>query len=362
MRVVFRADASLAIGTGHVMRCLTLADTLCASGASCHFICREHAGNLVETIRGRGHSVSTLELGATYDSAATAGTHAAWLGASLQEDLLASRAILEHMNATWLVVDHYALDRRWEEALRPFCEHVMVIDDIADRPHHADVLLDQNLGREEDDYSGRVLPGCELLIGPAYAMLRPEFARLRDRSLARRGAGGLQHILVTMGGVDAGNATSAVLAAMENCDLPAGCRISVVMGRHAPWLESVRQAALQSRHLVDVVVDVNDMAERMAASDLAIGAAGSTSWERCALGLPSMLVCLADNQRSALAALDEAGAVLAVELAELDVALPRFFSDPGLAEAMLRMSAAAARITDGKGTDRVVAAMRAERT
>ena len=289
--IFFRTDASLIMGSGHVMRCLTLADALRVQGAQCHFISREHSGHLLEVIRQRGHTVTALPAGNPI-SAMTANVvpqpaHAAWLGCDWQTDALQTGAILTDLKPDWLVVDHYALDQRWEEAVTPQCRKLLVIDDLADRAHNCDLLLDQNLGRKSEHYAPLVTAQCQVLTGPQYALLRPEFAALRPYSLQRRQAQpALRQLLITMGGVDQPNATGKVLQALKTCALPQESRITVVMGLTAPWLQNVRELAAQMPWPTEVVISVGDMARRMADSDLAIGAAGSTSWERCCLHLP----------------------------------------------------------------------------
>ncbi|AHL32976.1 polysaccharide biosynthesis protein [Pseudomonas brassicacearum] len=365
MKVVFRADASQQIGTGHVMRCLTLADALNARGAECSFICRAHPGNLIEFIRSKGYPVHSLpfscpqEVSLLVTNKAGGGAelaHTAWLGTSLEHDVAECAVILGELNTDWLVVDHYALDARWEVALKRHCRKLMVIDDLADRPHQGDLLLDQTFGRNPEDYALWVPATCTLLCGSQYALLRPEFAELRPYSLARRRDAQLRHLLITMGGVDKDNATGQVLYALQSCELPANCRITVVMGATAPWLTEVRQRAEQMPWPTDVRVNVGDMAQLMADSDLAIGAAGSTSWERCCLGLPTVLIVLADNQQQVAKGLEQAGAVYVLQrtqrIAEhLPQALASLSSSTAFRTAM---SQAAQRIADGNGMATVI--------
>lgn len=314
MRVIIRVDASMQIGTGHVMRCLTLADALATEGAECHFVCREHSGNMIEMIRLRGYGIHALSVQPPI-APVTEGTHrlvhANWLGATWQEDARQSRKVIEHLAPDWLVVDHYALEKRWEEAVLPNRCRLLAIDDLADREHVCDLLLDQNLGRNADDYDGLVPEHCTRLIGPHYALLRPEFARLRESSLARRATPQLRQLLITMGGIDKDNATGTILSALCGCPLPEDCRITVVMGGNAPWLEQVKDQAANMLWATEMAVNVGNMAERMCNADLAIGAAGGSAWERCCLGLPSLLVVLAANQQNvADAIVAEAAAIL----------------------------------------------------
>lgn len=375
LRIAFRTDASLQMGSGHVMRCLTLADALRAKGAQCHFISRAHPGHLMDVIGQRGYGVSalmapvqsaqnTIENGAQTEQTPRPNqlwepAHAAWLGSAWQADAQETGAVLGSLEIDWLVVDHYALDQRWEDALATHYRQLLVVDDLADRPHRCNLLLDQNLGRQPQDYLGLVSTQCQMLIGPHYALLRPEFAALRPYSLQRRQAQpALRQLLITMGGVDQSNATGQVLQALKNCALPQACRISVVMGLTAPWLQNVRELAAQMPWPTEVVVNVNDMAQRMADSDLAIGAAGSTSWERCCLGVPTLMVVLAENQQPSAQAMQTAHAARLIgRIDDFAKQLPQAIAELIESEHCSHMSLNASEVTDGMGVERVLYAM-----
>lgn len=344
MRVVFRADASTRMGSGHVMRCLTLADVLRQHGAACGFLCSPLPGHLADLVRARGHECIV------FGEAGPAPMD--W-----HDDARQTRAALGSEVADWLVVDHYALDARWEEAVRAGCRRLMAVDDLADRPHACDLLLDQNLGRQASDYHGLLPAAARVLAGPAYALLRPEFAQARAQSLARRRDAPVRQLLVSLGGADADDRTGDVLRALAQQPPPPGGGLTVVMGAQAPWIERVRAQAAALPWPCEVVVNAQDLAQRMAHSDLAIGAAGTTAWERCCLGLPTLLVVLADNQRPGAAALASAGAaILLPEDARFAAALAqqvgRLATD---AQALHRMQHASAAITDGLGAGRVAA-------
>lgn len=353
MKVTFRVDASLQMGTGHVMRCLTLANALNLQGWECLFICREHPGNLIAHIRHQGFKVHALPLAATDESCNSEPhlPHEQWLGATQLQDAAECRSLLEGLQPDWMVVDHYALDTRWESALKPYYSRLMVIDDLADRSHACDLLLDQTFGRDSRDYAPLTPSTCTLLCGSRYSLLRPEFSALREFSLERRKEPKLQHLLITMGGVDKDNATGQILKALQHTELPADCHISVVMGSTAPWLAEVRQLAEQMPWPTDVKVGISDMAQLMAESDLAIGAAGATTWERCCLGLPTVLVVLADNQRLAAQILNDAKAVMTLCLSnDLQAGLERIIKT--LAEnprSLGEITEQAKVITDGTG-------------
>jgi UDP-2,4-diacetamido-2,4,6-trideoxy-beta-L-altropyranose hydrolase len=350
LKAVFRTDASILIGTGHVMRCLTLADALASKGAQCTFICREHTGNLLEYIRSKGHAVYSLPIGQSTDADLA---HGEWLGATRAEDAQACAPLLAKIQPDWLVVDHYALDARWEREAGKFCANLMVIDDLADRLHVCSLLLDQTFGRETNDYQALVPENCTLLCGSNYALLRPEFADMRPYSLQRREHPQLKRLLITMGGVDKDNVTTQVLNTLRSCPLPDDCSITVVMGTTAPWLADVQQQAKTMPWPTTVGVGVCNMAQLMADSDLAIGAAGATSWERCCLGLPTILVVLAANQAMIAEALSNAGAVIRVEIPELPLCLVQIPVLRGEQTALSLMSHSASQICNGQGTEQI---------
>jgi UDP-2,4-diacetamido-2,4,6-trideoxy-beta-L-altropyranose hydrolase len=367
LRIAFRADASTAIGTGHVMRCLALARVLAAAGHRCRFIARDLPGNLNHRIAQEGHALDVLPAPEGPAPVASAGDppHAGWAGVGWARDAAETAALLAADPPDWLVVDHYAFDRRWEEAARPPGARLAVIDDLADRPHAAELLVDQNLGRRARDYDGLVPGDAVRLIGPSHALMRGEFATLRAAALAARRArmgendGAPGRILVSMGGVDLPDATGAALRALGAAAGLRGARVTVVMGGGASALAAVRVAAAALPMPCEVTVDSRDMAALMARADLAIGGAGVTAWERCTLGLPAVTVTMAANQAATAAALETAGAsVSAGEAGEglearLEAALRRLVPPDARALA----AEAAAAICDGAGAGRVAAVL-----
>ena len=350
MKVVFRVDASIDIGVGHVMRCLSLAHGLRRRGARCTFICRDHVGNLIDAIVRQDFEVHSL-------AASRCGTetigYEAWFGSPWDADAQDTLACMGDAPVDWMVLDHYGADARWEHRIAARCRQILVIDDLMNRHHACAVLLDQNLGRTATGYAELVPSSCKVIAGPMYALLRDEFAELRSRSLQRRARPELEQVLVSLGGIDKENVTSEVLRALREARLPAGLRVKIVMGSNAPWLGPVRKYASECGLQAEVLVNIGDMAVRMAESDLAIGAAGSTSWERCVMGLPSLVVPIAENQRHIARALADAGAARSVELAELGPVLTQFFGDPHMSDVLATMSASARKISDGRGVERV---------
>ena len=353
-KVLFRADASQMIGAGHVMRCLTLADALRAQAFECVFVCRPLAESLAIRIRQAGHRLVVLP----EDAATPEGpAEAVWPDAAQDED---ARLCLEAIGAggfDWAIVDHYGLDRRWQAAIRGRIARVMVIDDLANRAHDCDLLLDHNLGRKPSDYEGLVPPGATILAGPAFALLRPQFAENRGAALKRRDNPALSRLLISMGGADPQNLTGKLLGLLDKAGLPPALEIKVVIGALGRFADDVRATASAMRHPTEVLVDVADMARLMAECDLAIGAAGATALERCCLGLPGIVLVLAENQRPGAEALAAAGCALAVFPDALEA---------GLAEALRRLMSGEmeeqvrniARLgIDGEGCERVARAL-----
>ena len=329
--IIMRCDASPEIGGGHVMRCLALANALHEMGAEIWFACKAPTFNTLPFLKSSGHNL--LELSANDDG---------------HKEL---RAALT--NVDWLVVDHYGLGADWTTPLRSWAHKILVIDDLADRALDCDILLDQTLGRKEADYRPHTPDGCRYLLGPEYALLRPEFAAARSQCLAHRhhNKQGPQNIFVALGTTDPHNVTETVLQALDSIEID--IQITAVLGSGAPHLNIVREKASSHRHPVDIRVDVSKMADLMANADAAIGASGTSSWERCCLGLPTIAIELADNQHKISTALDKAGAIVFLGRYEnlsqdrLKQAFMQLASNP---KQLQRMSKSAAHICDGQGT------------
>ena len=217
MRIAFRVDASLQMGSGYVMRCLTLADAFREKGAEIIFVCREHPGHLFDLIEASQHLVLRLPFATTFATGELA--HADWLGETQKEDARQSIEALKTIgNVEWLVIDHYALDVEWEAIMRSYCENIMVIDDLADRKHDCDVLLDQNYYHgKRGRYKNLVPPRCKNLLGPKYALLRQEFKEMRRNLKVREGI--KKRIFIFFGGSDPTNETKKALLAIRSLDI-----------------------------------------------------------------------------------------------------------------------------------------------
>lgn len=334
MSVLFVCNAGPEVGGGHVMRSLTLARALQDRGVAVSFLCPPAVTALLEAFAPDIHRVWAASTQAPRIVAAVRGARA---------DLI--------------VFDHYGLDaddHRAAAGARP----VLVIDDLADRPLDADLVLDSGPSRAAEDYLGLLPAHTKLLLGPANAPVRPQFAALRPAALTRRTEGRpVERVLVSLGLSDVGGVTGRVLEMLA--PMSGELTVDVVMGSAAPSLSKVQALAMVYPQL-RLHIDSSDMADLTAQADLAVGGGGSSSWERCVLGLPTLLLILADNQRPAARALESVGAVMALEAASSDFA-GHFEEDLArlLADGRLRtgMALAAADVCDGLGADRVARAV-----
>jgi UDP-2,4-diacetamido-2,4,6-trideoxy-beta-L-altropyranose hydrolase len=336
MRFLFRADASTAIGSGHVVRCASLAQALAAAGYEVHFACRSLAGDLNHWLEAEGFRVHKI-----------LGTAEAAISESMDAD--ATMKSVPAQRYDWLIVDHYELGAAWEGAMAALVDRVFVIDDLG-RRHDCDLLLDQNYENLTHARYADIEPsGCELLLGPRFALLGPQFAALRPVSL-RRHRETISRVLVCMGGSDPFNETGKILVALSQ--LPQ-LYIDVAIGAGNPHRGAVEAACAGLRHAT-LHVQTPSMAKLMAAADVAICGAGNITWERCALGLPGLATIMADNQASTAAAVEAAGGHQLLgwhhSLAAEDYARALLAMD---STRLRRMSAAAAAICDGGGVARV---------
>lgn len=270
-QVLIRTDASTAIGSGHVMRCLTIAKHLRRLGHHIQFWMEMLPGNLIDLVQREGFSVTEQEIAV---------------------DLL--------------IVDHYRLDIEWEQAMRAVANKIVVIDDLANRRHDCDLLLDQNVvAGYKQRYDQLVPEHCIKLLGPAYLIMRDEF--IEARQLAEVRDGHVQRLLVFMGGSDPTGETLKVLDALRQT-ATSFKHVDIVVGSSNPSRDSIKQycAELQLHYHCQI----NYLAELMRLADFAIGAGGSAMWERCFVGLPSSSTVVADNQRLTTDKATELGAII----------------------------------------------------
>ncbi|MDP3660553.1 UDP-2,4-diacetamido-2,4,6-trideoxy-beta-L-altropyranose hydrolase [Phenylobacterium sp.] len=326
-RILFIPDAGPHVGGGHVMRSLTLAEALGQRGGACVFM-------------------ASPQVAAVLDAFAPEIPRVPADGRSAVELMDADARAFDAV-----VFDHYGLSQGEHLTIargRPS----MALDDLADRSLAVDMVLDSGPQRRAEDYEGLIPAGSRLLLGPAYAPVRPQFAALRAPALARRG-GPVERVLVSLGLTDLDGITARVLDRVR--PRLGEVALDVVLGGAAPTLTGLERLARRDSRL-NVHVDTRDMAKLTAHADFAVGAAGSSVWERCTLALPSLLLVLAPNQRPAAAAFAELGAALVVDAAApdfesaFDRAFTRLSTD---AELRARLAAKSAEVCDGLGAGRV---------
>ncbi len=359
MKFAFRTDASFQIGIGHVMRCLTLASKLAEDKHEIFFICRELDGNLIQVIEAKGFRVFKLQNSGNnriIEIDITNCEHQNWLETSWEFDAVQVQEVLKVIKPDWLIVDHYSLDKRWELKLKSEVRFIMVIDDLIDRDHICDLLLDQNFGRKKNDYVTLVGSDCKILTGPKFSILRPEFEENRMCSLKNRTINPTcKTLLISLGGIDKDNITSLILNALDKCQDSLDLKITVVVGKNCPWQSEIVFLANSIKWPTRVLIDVSNMAELMTYIDFSIGAAGSTSWERCALGVPSILVSVAENQKNLLASLAKAKLCVALKLSYDVASLTKRIEE---AINLLKMNQKdlilkSSNLVDGKGVSRI---------
>ena len=295
MKFVFRVDASTKMGSGHVMRCLTLAEELKKNGSDVSFISRAHEGNLNYLISKKGfqvHELLNLISTKLKKKSNKGDNYERWLGTSEDNDAQETIKTIGIDKPDWLIVDHYALSEKWEKTVRPTVKNIMVIDDLANRIHDCDMLLDQNwFENMETRYKGLVPANCTQLLGPKYALLRPEFYKAR-KSLKKRNEK-VDRIFVFFGGSDPHNLTGMTLRALSEPEL-AYLKVDIVIGENNPHHEELKKLTT-SRVSTNLHIQVDDIVPIMANADLAIGSGGVNTWERICLNLESLVISFADN-------------------------------------------------------------------
>lgn len=302
LNVFIRTDASIQIGTGHVMRCITLAKQLTRHGANVTFICRAFEGALLSFIEQQKMKVLVLP------SINKTENDIQWIKRHWLIDAEETIETISHKNkeVDLFIVDHYGLDSRWELELRTYVSHLMVIDDLADRSHDCDLLLDQNYTVEmKSRYEGLVPTNCIQMLGPDYVLLRDEFIQMANKKRLRTGE--VRNILIFFGGTDPTGETIKAIQAIRELDF-SKIKVIVIVGALNPARYEVE--TLCETLSVQFYCQVDNMAELMWQADLCIGAGGATAWERCFLALPALTVIIAENQRESTELLHEEGATV----------------------------------------------------
>lgn len=351
MKVVIRADASVHIGSGHVMRCLVLARGLVKQGHLVSFVCRPQVGDLIEFIEGEGFIVDLLAPPKTWLEPQHSADYIAWLQVPWLQD--AQNLLTLVAVADLVIVDHYALNQGWQGYIKQALNcKIMVIDDLV-RQHAADLLLDQTLLRLESEY--QATDDTKLLTGCDFALLNPQFNYYRQHAVVSDKLCARPKLLLSMGGSDQPNATLSVLTALAKMPTLSRPLVTVLLGPRAPHYQQVKAFCLQQDDWITHLDFVDDMAELMSQQQVAIGAPGTTSWERACLGIPSIIVPLADNQQTISRNLVAVNAVYKLELDEIVEHL--LSSYQRLLQNWSRLRVNNLKLCDGLGLNRVLKAM-----
>lgn len=307
MNIAFRVDASVGIGYGHLMRCLALAEALSACGAVIHFICQDLPGFSSSLLK--KYTIHLLPKSELTFVAEEQNSQEKQVKFSLLDSAATSKVFEVLPVMDLVVIDHYGIDLSWHQAIRQFTKKILVIDDLANRKYDADFLLDQTYGRCKEDYKNLVPSNARLFIGSEYALLRPEFAKHRKTSLKRRrSVDKAKRICISMGGGDSSNLTSKVIHCLEKIAL-FDIHLDVVVTSANPYLVQIKKITEKSNLNISVYIDSEEIGLLYSQADLAIGCGGASSWERCCLGVPTLLQVEAQNQALIARNLEKAGAV-----------------------------------------------------
>jgi len=357
-RVAIRVDSSIQTGSGHVTRCLLLAELLQSSRLQVEFLCRAHPGNLINWIKSKGFRVHDLPTPLTASDSDLHYVHdrvnRSSIGLTQNQDAQETIHALQNKTLEWLIVDCYRLDITWEEQLRSIAKNIFVIDDLANRKHDCDLLLDQNFySTAHSRYKELVSGSTKQLIGPKYALLREEFITSRKSLHLRRDE--IKRIFVFFGGTDPDNVTSRVLDALTATHL-LYLQADVVIGLNNPNKKYIEEK-VSRRKLTTLHVQIDNIAELMAVADLALGAGGGTIWEMLCLGLPSLIITTAENQEGSVDDLHNEGLVTklgsarTLKVETITRAISQFIENPIFGH---RQSLKGMDLVSGNGADLVL--------
>lgn len=310
MRIAIRVDSSESIGTGHVYRCSGLAKSLTNHGHECIFYCKSHPGNISGLLISAGYQVKFLSLEENDENISDKNgvAHQAWLGGSQEHDVrMFLDAIGNETKPNLVIVDHYALSDKWERLVfEQLGCLLVVVDDLCDRKHYCNFLIDQTFMRNSRDYDGLINESALAITGTSYALIRDEFRFLRPAAITRRIENlSPKKLLITMGGIDEFNYSKKILTFLDENAYITIFSITLVVGVKCPHIKELK--AYSAELGVNFIVNASDMANLMLQNDIAIGALGGTTWERCVLGLPALNVVVAENQKNIADQLEIAG-------------------------------------------------------
>lgn len=292
MKAIFRCDSGKLIGSGHLSRCILLAKFLERYGYNVEFISRNHKGNFNHIILNNNFKLNQLEL-KKINLHDKNNSYKSWLGASVEEDVNDTIEIIKYANPSLLIVDHYAVDEEWEKQVKKYTKKILVIDDLANRKHFCDILIDNNyLENFQERYDGLTNKKCIRLLGPSYTFINPSYFKFKKNNLNFKK--NVQKILIYMGGGDVDNITIRLINYFINSNY--NLEITVVSSEPQTIKKKIHK---NTKNNIDILSYQKDLSVLFSNSDLIIGGGGVTTWERLFLSVPSIVISVADNQVAA---------------------------------------------------------------
>ena len=357
MEIAIRTDASHAIGSGHLMRCLALASEMRKVGWKVVFVSSGREKKWIDLIKGKNFECEVIE--SSLDLSHSLHVDSEEPEGNWQQDAVETMQVLKNRQIGWLIVDHYGLGSYWESALRACTKYIMVIDDLADRNHDCDILVDCVYGRTRDDYFGLVPSKCQMLLGTKYALIRPEFRELRNMALKRRSDHkSIQKILVSLGGVDKGNLTEKVVNILQLINWRTNIELDIVVGQGYQHISSMNKQIESIPFKTKLSIGVNDMATRIINAEFGVGTFGVSTWERFCLGLPSVNIVSETNQLEAVAKLNQLECAGIVHIHSLEKQIKSTINEIVSDIKIYRQhTKSCSRLIDGRGLFRVISEM-----
>ncbi len=337
------------MGIGHLVRCLTLADAFTERGLVCHFLCKDHPGMAKNLIERKGHIFYILKLDDSFEGGSK---YENWIGSSQKKDASLCLRYMNNQSVSILVVDHYGLDQYWESRLAPYVGYIIAIDDLVNRAHYCDVLVDATYGRIGEDYNNLCGEKTKLLMGSEYCFLRAGFSQLREQAKNKRERTTcITRILINFGGTDPQGYGVTTLNILINNNIKVD--IDIVVGSSCLSLSELENISNNNKNIA-LHVDTEEVALIMYQSDFTIGSLGGSSWERCCLGLPSLTVMAAGNQQCIAEVLAVSGATKRIEFDVMAESINSIFENSNDFSWWHEMSKKSFSICDGEGISNII--------
>ncbi len=353
-KIAFRVDSSIKIGAGHLMRCLNIAKFLRLQGHDCIFISKKHNGNYNHLIEGNDFALIEIDAGDINQINHIDDLYMSWLGSSYSEDAEYTNEILANNSCQYLFVDHYGIDERWEECCRTQTLKIIAIDDLANRNHSVDYIIDHNAGRLNADYANINLNDAQLLIGPKYALLHSRYGELRNQAIGKRNSNEIKDILISFGSSNQTPIIKNILESFHNAKINSNFHLTLALGSSINNHEDIYLLAKKITTKIDLHINTNQMPDLILQADFCVGAGGVNALERCCLGLPSAILCLSENQVPGSIALEKMGCCnILNSYPSMDYSFTDIIDSINNKNDLIKMTNQCFNIVDGKGIERV---------